>query len=548
MKNMKKMDFWFFIKIICFIFIGFFLVYPFFSMFSRSFIGASGGFSLENFTLFFTKKYYYSTLKNSFSIAITTTVVTTVVGVPIAYFAARYNIFAKPVLNAMIIMSLMSPPFIGAYSWILLLGRNGAVTNFFKNFGIITPPIYGWFGIVLVFTLKLFPYVYLYVSGALGSIDRSLEEAAESLGHSKLKRLLTVTFPLIMPTITSAALMVFMTSLADFGTPMLIGEGYKVLPVLVREEYLSEIGGNSNMASALSVIIVVCATLLLLAQNFIINKKNYTMTALRPPEIIKLKLIPRILMSLVCFIVAFLGFLPQIVVIYTSFLKTNGPLFVKGFTLDSYRTILYKLSSNIRNTFSFAAIAIVFIVILGMFISYLSVKKKSKSSSLLDILIMFPYVIPGAVMGIGLLLAFNNPPLVLSGTPLIMIVAYIIRKTPYTVRSTSGILYQIDSGVEEASISLGVPPMKTFFKITARLMIPGVVSGAILSWISTINELSSSIMLYTGRTATISVAIYNEVARGGYGTAAALASLLTAATLISLLIFQIVSKGKVSVV
>mgnify|MGYP003883182529 CR=1 FL=1 len=112
----------------------------------------------------------------------------------------------------------------------------------------------------------------------------------------------------------------------------------------------------------------------------------------------------------------------------------------------------------------------------------------------------------------------------------------------------SGILYQIDSSIEEASISLGRSPMKTFFTVTARLMAPGVISGAILSWISTINELSSSIMLYSGRTGTISVAIYNEVARGGFGTAAALASILTLVTLLSLLLFQIISKGKVSIV
>ena len=161
---------------------------------------------------------------------------------------------------------------------------------------------------------------------------------------------------------------------------------------------------------------------------------------------------------------------------------------------------------------------------------------------------MFPYVIPGAVLGISLLVAFNKQPLLLTGTPFIIVIAYVVRKIPYTVRSGSAIMQQIDPSIEEASINLGVSPMKTFFKVTARLMAPGVLSGAILSWITCINELSSSIMLYTGKTSTISVAIYTEVVRNSFGTAAALASILTLATVLSLALFSWISKGKVSVI
>jgi len=465
-----------------------------------------------------------------------------------AYITTRFNIYWKKLINMMIIMSLMSPPFIGAYSWIMLLGRNGFLTKLFERIGINTPPIYGFGGIVLVFTLKFFPYVYLYVSGAMSSIDRSLEEAAENLGSSKLRRTLTVTMPVIMPTLAAGAIMVFMSSLADFGTPMLIGEGYKVLPVLVYEEYMSEMGGNANMAGALSVIIVLCSTTVLLIQKYAVSRKNYVMTAMRPPIIEELSTWKRLLLTAVCMVVSVIAFLPQIVVVITSFIKTNGPIFVDGFSLESYQKIFYKLSKNITNTFTYSIIAIAIIVVLGMLLSYLVVKKKSKLTSVLDLLIMFPYVIPGAVLGISLLVAFNKPPLILSGTASIMVIAYVVRKMPYTIRSSSAMLYQIDPSIEEASINLGVSPMKTFFKVTARMMAPGVLSGAILSWITTINELSSSIMLYSGKTATISVAIYTEVVRSSFGTAAALASILTVATILSLLLFNVISKGKVSVV
>lgn len=544
-----KVDFWTVVKLIAIVWLVIFLVYPLSKLFISSFYPKKGDYlTLQNYTDFFKLKYYYSTLRHSLSVSIIATIAATIIGVPMAYLTTRYNIIGKRIINILIIMSLMSPPFIGAYSWILLLGRNGIITRFFKMIGIITPPIYGWFGIILVFTLKFFPYVYLYVSGAMSSIDRSLEEAAENLGASKLKRFFTITLPVIMPTLAAGSIMVFMSSLADFGTPMLIGEGYKVLPVLVYEEYMSEMGGNANMASTLSIIVIACSTAVLLAQKYIVSRKNYVMTAMRPPLVLHLKRGKQILLTSLCYLVCFIAVLPQIVVIVTSFIKTNGPIFVNGFSLQSYQTIFYKLSRSITNTFVFSFAAIVIIVVMGMLISYIVVKHKSKFTSLIDILIMFPYVIPGAVLGISLLVAFNKGPVILSGTAFIMIIAYVIRKLPYTIRSSSGILYQIDPSIEEASINLGVSPMKTFFKVTARLMAPGVFSGAILSWITTINELSSSIMLYTGKTATISVAIYTEVVRNSFGTAAALASILTVSTIISLIVFMLVSKGKVSVI
>ncbi|WP_462392350.1 ABC transporter permease, partial [Clostridium cadaveris] len=520
------MDFWTIVKIVTVLLLVLFLIYPFSSLIYRSFFtGETPGFTLDNYKTFFTKPYYYNTLKNSLVVSIITTLTATLIGVPLAYAMTRYDISGKRAVRTMIIMSLMSPPFIGAYSWIMLFGRSGFITKILENINITMPPIYGKLGIILVFTFKLFPYVYLYVSGAMGSIDKSLEEAAENLGSSKLRRLMTITLPVVMPSIAAGAVMVFMSSLADFGTPMLIGEGYKVLPVLVYEEYMSEMGGNANLASALSVVIVICSTIVLLAQKYFVSRKNYVMTSLRPPEVVKLKGGKRVLISALVYLIALISILPQLVVVITSFIKTNGPIFVNGFSLDSYKNILTRLSTNISNTFIFASIAIVVILVFGMFISYLTVKQKGKVSQFLDLLIMFPYVIPGAVLGISLLVAFNKQPLLLTGTPFIIVIAYVVRKIPYTVRSGSAIMQQIDPSIEEASINLGVSPMKTFFKVTARLMAPGVLSGAILSWITCINELSSSIMLYTGKTSTISVAIYTEVVRNSFGTAAALASI-----------------------
>lgn len=521
-----------------------FLIYPFTSLFLESFKAKDGSFSLGSYVNFFKLNYYFSTLKNSFIVCTLATVFSVLVGLPMAYITSRFHIAGKKFINLMVILSLLSPPFIGAYAWIILLGRNGLLTNLFNTIGITLPTIYGLGGIIFIFTLKFFPYVYLYASGALSSMDASLEEAGENLGMSSFKRIMTITFPLILPTITSAALLVFMTALADFGTPMLIGEGYKTLPVIVYEEFMSELGGNAAMASTLSVIIVLFSLTVLFIQKKVVEKRSYMMSALRPPEMKHLHGWKKFLATAFCYLVVILAMVQQIVVITTSFMKTQGPIFLREFSLDNYTLVLNRLSLNIRNTFTYAVIALAVMVILGILLAYIIVRRRSKFNNLLDSLIMFPYVIPGAVLGITLLVAFNQGPLILSGSASIIIIAYIIRKLPYTVRSSASILYQIDPSIEEASINLGVSPMKTFFKVTAVMMAPGVFSGAILSWITTINELSSTVILYTGRTSTIAVAVYTEVVRASFGTAGALASILTLTTIISIIIFNKVSGGK----
>ena len=542
-------DFWFFTKLFVILSMCLFIVYPFYTIITKSvFSNKVEGVTLYNFVRFFTKPYYYQTLLRSLFVCISTVITTTIIGVPIAYLMTRYNVAGKKLLHIFIIMSLMSPPFIGAYSWIILLGRNGLLAKLFGLIGLTAPTIYGRDGIVFVFTLHLFPYIYLYTSGAMNSIDSSLEEAAENLGMNKLKRIWTVTLPVILPSILAGCVMVFMTSLADFGTPMLLGEGYTVLPVLVYNEYMSESAVNPYMASALSVIIVACSLLVLTFQKLVIDKRNYQMSSLRPPQETVLHGWKRVLVSLPIYIVVFLAFLPQIVVVCQSFVERSFSGVVKGINLNNYRAILSRLGTNIRNTYVFSLVAIVFIIVLGILVSYILVRKKGKVANLIDTLIMFPYVIPGSVLGIGLIVAFNRKPIILVGTAAIMIISYIIRKLPYTVRSGSAFLYQMDPFIEEASINLGVSPMKTFFTVTARMMLPGIMSGAVLSWITCINELYSSIMLYSGKTSTIAVAIYQEVVRMSDGTAAALATILTLTTIISLVIVFRATKGKVKIV
>ena len=542
-------DFWFFVRVAVIVSMCLFIVYPSYNIITKSiFSDKVEGVTLYNFIRFFSKPYYYEPLIRSIVVCTTTVLTSTLIGVPIAYVLTRYNVPCKKLVHILIIMSLMSPPFIGAYSWIVLAGRQGIVTKLFTALGLGAPTIYGKGGIIFVFTLHLFPYIYLYTSGAMNSIDASLEEAAENLGMNKLKRIWTVTLPVVLPSILAGCVMVFMTCLADFGTPMLMGEGYVVLPVLVYNEYMSESATNPYMASALSVIIVSCSLLVLTFQKLVIDKRNYMMSSLRPPQETKLHGFKRFLVSFPIYVVVFLAFLPQIVVVCQSFVERSFSGMVKGINFANYEFISKRLATNIKNTYVFSLIAIVFIVFVGILVSYILVRKKGKVANLIDTLIMFPYVIPGSVLGIGLIIAFNRKPMVLVGSAAIMIISYVIRKLPYTVRSGTAFLYQMDPFVEEASINLGVSPLKTFFTVTARMMLPGVLSGAVLSWITCINELSSSIMLYSGKTSTIAIAIYQEATHMNDGPASALATILTVTTIISLLIVFRLTKGKVKIV
>lgn len=547
-KRKPQFDFWTIVTIGILAVFALFLIYPLISLFVDGFLEeGTGAFTMANFTKFFGKKFYYRSLLNSLKLTVCVTICSLLIGVPLAYIMSFFKIRGKGIIEILIIISMMSPNFIGAYSWILLLGRSGVVTQFLSNtFGIKMPSIYGFGGMLLVFTLKLYPFIYMYVSGALKKVDVAVCEAAESLGCNAIRKVFTVVMPLVTPTAIASALLVFMNCMADFGTPALIGEGYDVLPTKIYIEFVGESGGSAYFASAMASLMVVITAVLFLLQKWYVNKKSFTMSAMRPIQPTRAKGAKNVVMHVFTYLLVILSVVPHLVIIWTSLRKTEVQYFVDGYSFESYTKIFDTAFSSIQNTYLYCIIALAIIIVLGMLIAYLSVRKKSMLTSTIDTIAMFPYIIPGSVLGITLLLAFNGKgdPLVLSGTATIMIISLVIRRLAYTLRSSSAILYQISPSVEEAAISLGDSPLKAFVKVTAKLMLPGVISGAILSWITLINELSSSVMLYTANTRTMSVAIYNEVIRASYGTAAALATILTLTTVLSLFLFFKISGSK----
>lgn len=547
MKNNSRfrLDIWGIITLCTIGIYALFLLYPMAHLLVQSVTDTeTGGFTIANFVKLFSKSYYFDTLINSFKVSITATILSISIGTPLAYLFSIYKIKGKAVLNIFIVVASMSAPFIGAYSWILLLGRSGVITRFLRNLGIVIPDIYGFKGIVLVMSLQLFPLVFLYARGALKNIDNSLVEAAHNLGCSGIRCFFKVVIPLILPTLLAASLLVFMRSFADFGTPMLIGEGYRTFPVVLYTEFINEVGGNDGFAAAIAIVSIVVTTAVFLAQKYISNKKAFALSALHPIEQKQPKKKFRIWVYLFSYLVVGIAVLPQMYVTYTSFKKTSGKIFVPGYSLQSYFAAFGKLGKSIQNTLIIPFCSLIVIILLAVLIAYLVVRRRNTLTSTVDVLSMIPYIIPGTVLGIALLTGFNKRPLLMSGTMLIMVVALVIRRLPYTIRSSVAILQQIPMSIEEAAISLGATKMRAFFRVTVPMMAAGIISGAILSWVTMISELSTAIILYTGKTKTLTVAVYTEVVRGNYGVAAALSTILTVLTVLSLLAFMKINGGK----
>ncbi len=525
-----------------------FLVFPLFKILKTSFVQTDGSMGWGNFKRFFSDAYYFNTLINSFKVSIVVTICALIIGVPLAYFYNMYRIKGSGFLQIVIILCSMSAPFIGAYSWILLLGRSGIITQFLeKLLHIRMPTIYGFKGIVIALTANLFPMVFLYTSGALQSIDNSLIEASRNLGTHGIGVFFRVIVPLCMPSILAAALVVFMLAFADFGTPLMIGEGYRTFPVEIYNAFVGEIGQDFGYASALSIIAIIITAVTFFAQKWIASKYSFTINAMHTIERKKAKTGKSLLIHFYAYLVVLIAMMPQIYLIYTSFKKVSasGTAFVEGYSFESYKSAFSRGAGGaIKNTLFIGITAVVLVLVLAVLVAYLVVRRKSFKSQLIDTISMVPYIIPGSVVGIALITSFNVKPLILTGTMAIIIISMIIRRIPYTIRSSVAILGQIPITIEEAAISLGSSKLKTFFTITVPMMSNGIISGALLSWVTIITELSTSIILYTRKSQTLTVLTYVFVSRGADGRAAATATILTVFTIVSLAIFRKISKDK----
>ncbi len=514
-----------------------FVVWPLFELVRQSFVGQiSKSFGLENFVTFFTSNYFMRATYNSLWVATGATLLTMLLGVPLAYAFSRFVFPGKPLLRVLVLLSMMSPPFIGAYAWIILLGRAGIITEWGRDMGFAFPTIYGPVGIMIASALSLYPIVFWVVGGAMKQLDHGLEEAASMLGRRPLVVFFTVTLPLLRPALITSAMLVFLAMLADFGLPNLLGEGerFPVLATLAYNLFLSEIGEEPGMAAVTSVVLVLMAGLVVLAgqyfsKNSRVANDGAQRAALQTPTAGK-----RYALAAATLGVVALANTPLLVVLVSSFLEVRGAVFQPVFTLGNYQNALNLMGNSLTNSLIYAGIALVFATVVGAALGYVLTRRSDRYSRLLDFLVMVPFIVPGTVLGIGFAQVFNTPPILLTGTASVIVVVYFIRRLPYVTRSSASIVHQIDVALEEASASLGVRPLGTFRRIMLPLMRPGILAGMVLAWLEIFNELSASIVLYTGATKTLPIAAYQQAFGGDFGVAAAYSGMLIAVTAVSL--------------
>ena len=526
-----SLDAWSLVMLAAIGLLGLLLVWPVGQVLVLGFLDAqTQTFTLGNYQKILTHPYYLGALKNSLIVGGGGMLGACLLGVPLAYCTARFVVRGRSVIATLAVLALVSPPFIGAYSWVMVAGNNGWLTQNMKALGLTMPTIYGAHGIILVFSLKFFPFVYLMTETALRNINRAYEEAAENLGCSATARFFKITLPLVFPAVSSGAILSFVLSIADFGTPSIIGRDYRTLSTVAYNQYTSEMGGPPTMAVSISMLMIVIAMLAVLLQRYLMGPRRYAgaLTNLSVPKPCRGAF--GVAVHALCYSIVALATMPIAVVIYTSFLETNGPVFTGGFGLNSYARVIREVPDVIVNTFKFSLLATLLITLAGGLISYVVVRRETAAAGLLDALLMVPYVVPGVVLAIGFLLCFQYGAFDLIGTSTIIVLMLFVRRLPYGVRATSAVLRQIKPSIEEAAVNLGASPLQAFARVTVPLMLPGVIAGAMMSFITAINELSATLLLYTARTTTMPVRIYSAVLDGEFGIAAALAALLLASS------------------
>lgn len=544
MKARRRRDVWTVLTLMLLLLFILFFIYPCVRLLWEAFYTEKTGFTLKAFAKFFSKKFYYSTILNSFKVSAAVMALSLLLGIPFSYFFSFYRLKGRKALFVLALLCTMSAPFIGAYSWIMLLGRSGVITKFLGGLGIEIGSIYGFGGILLVQSLKLFPLVVIYMNGAFQDIDNSLLEASANLGCGGVKRFFRVIMGLTAPTILAGALIVFMRAFADFGTPALIGEGYKTFPVLIYDSFLSEVGADYNFASAVSVLAIILTAAVFLFQKFATTRFKFSINSLNPIQKKNPRGLGGVLMHLYCYLLIAVALLPQIYIILDSFRDYKGQVAQATYSLSNYQNAIRKLlERSIKNTLVISLLALAAIVVIAVLIAYLVVRRSGALSHSVDTISMLPYIMPGAVIGIALIIAFNSKHFTLTGTVTIMVIALAIRRMPYTSRSATATMMQIPISTEEAAISLGASKLKTFVKVTVPQMSSGIVSGAILSFVSIITEMSSGIFLYNNSTITLTLSTYNAIMLGSYGTASAFATVTTLLTVVCLVLYLICTRG-----
>lgn len=512
-----------------------FVLYPLLKIVQSS-ISTGESFSFENYFRVFKNPNIAQVLWNTLTLGFVVSLISTAVGFLFAYASAYLKIRMKGLFNAIAILPMISPPFVIALSTILLFGRNGFITR--GIFGLREANVYGFHGLALVQVLTFFPVAYLLLVGLLKSIDPSVEEAARDLGASRWEVFKTITFPLMIPGLANAFLLVFIQSIADFSNPMVIGGNFTTLAVQI---YLQGIGNyDMSGATALAVILLVISITLFMLQKYYVDKKTYvtvTGKASRGRELIDSPKIVRPIFIAVLAISIFVGVLYALVPI-GSFIKLWGIDY--SVSLDHYKYVFDLGMKPIFDTTYLSLLSTPISGILAMIVAFLVVRKRFVGKSFVEITTMMALAIPGTVIGLGYVLAYNTGPLVLTGTGTILVIAFVMRSMPIGIRSGIAALQQIDPSIEEAASVLGASSAKVFSSITIPMIRPAFFSGLVYTFIRSMTLVSTVIFLISARYNLLTAAIMNQIDVGKIGVASAYSTVLIVIVMVVVAVMQFI--------
>jgi iron(III) transport system permease protein len=478
-----------------------FMLYPLGYVFSGAFF-TDEGFSLVFFGLMLSSPNYTVILANSINLGLAVTLCTTLLSLPLAFLLVRYDFPGKGLLNGLILIPLVLPPFVGAIGMRQLLARFGSINLLLLQMGVIDQPIDwlggGFGGVVLLEVLHLYPIMYLNLAAALANVDPTLEEAAKNMGASGFKLFRTVTFPLMLPGYFAGAIIVFIWAFTDLGTPLVFE--YRELIAVQIFNMVTDLHQNP-MGYAFVVAVIVLTLFFFYLSKRLLGGKSYEMmgrghvaSAVRPASVSLTVLIYTVVLS-----ISALALIPHLGVVLTS---VAGRWFLSvlpsEFTIRFYREVFsHDLTLlSIKNSLLLSSLSTIIDIVLGVTIAYLLARKRVPGRDVLDALAMLPLALPGLVVAFGYVAAFSATPLDPRINPVpLLVIAYAVRRLPYMVRAAYAGFQQSSVVLEEAAMNLGASPLKTLYQITFPLVFANLVAGAVLAFSFAMLEVSDSLIL-----------------------------------------------------
>ena len=499
-----------------------FILWPLYEVLWEGFFSEQGEFTLKYYRDSLGKTENIRTLGNTVWLGVFVSAVSTFVGFLFAYADAFLKIRFKGVFNTLAILPIISPPFALSMSFIMLFGQQGFVTR--TILGLKETNIYGFEGLATVQVLTFFPVAYLVLAGLLRQIDPAMEEAARNMGASRGHIFRTIILPLVRPGIANAFLLVFIQSVADFGNAMVIGGNYTTLAAQI---YMQAMGNyDIKGGTALATVLLSVSVLMFVAQKYWVGDKSYVTVTGKPSRERELVAdpLPLFFVGVPCLLISLFILVLYALIPYGSLVNLWGIDYTP--TLKHYKYIVDLGLKPILDTTWLALLSMPITGILGMIIAFLIVRKKFLGRGLIEFSSLLSMAIPGTVIGVGYVLAYNKEPLILTGTATIIVLSFVFRSMPVGIRAGIASLQQVDPAIEEAAQDLGASSFKVFTSVTIPLIKSAFFSGLVYSFVRSMTAVSAVIFLVSASYSLLTVSIMSQVDGGKLGVAAAYSTVL----------------------